>query len=664
MRVYFNEYNVMLERTAYLPLVSGILKAHALQNTVISSRYDFQPFLFLQDIPENLLRRYDDPAAAFFSSSMWNEQLNLRLAELIKERYPECLVVFGGAQMPHQPKEYFAKHPFIDIGVRGEGERPFVEILERFLESRSFDGIANIAWRDPETGACVRNDEDNPLEKDLDIYPSPYLEGLFEYLFVEHPELQFQAIVETNRGCPFLCSFCFWGQGGLSLKFRFHSIDRLRAEIEWAAHHKIRYMFNADSNFGMHKRDAEIGRILVDTKQRYGYPEKFRTCFGKNTDERIFSLGSLLHNHQMEKGITLSRQSMNDRVLENIDRKNIKMSTYYNLQNLFNAQGIPVYTELILGLPGESIESWRDGIEILLGSGLKNQLFVHMCQIFPNTTMADPDYIRKFGIQTSRVELSEIHGAIRKSAYVTEYEHIVVSTNDMPVEDWCRAALFSWMTMLLHSLKAGFFILMYLNDRLHVRYTDLIRYISDENMPEGTGAILRNELNEMRTVTDRIRDGKSRARELPEFGEIYWDVEEASLFRVMTDPDRFYDELEGVVLSFLNENQLTVDKAELAEAFKYQRLRMPHWSVVQPRTTTFRHNFPEYFECGFLGHAIPLEQTEQTMTISNPRTYDGDRMRYAREVILWGRKSDVLLEEVTWRNTATKLNEAVLSVMY
>ena len=204
---------------------------------------------------------------------------------------------------------------------------------------------------------------------------------------------------------------------------------------------------------------------------------------------------------------------------------------------------------------------------------------------------------------------------------------------------------------------------MYLHDRLHVRYTDLIRYISDENMPVGTGAILRNELNEMRTVTDRIRAGKSRARELPEFGEIYWDVEEASLFRVMTDPDRFYDELEDVVLSFLNENQITVDEAELAEAVKYQRLRMPHWSVVSPRTTTFRHNFPEYFECGFLGHAIPLEQTEQTMTIPNPRTYDGDKRRYAREVILWGRKSDVLLEEVKWRNTATKLNEATLSVM-
>jgi len=68
-------------------------------------------------------------------------------------------------------------------------------------------------------------------------------------------------------------------------------------EIDWMADQKIRYVFNADSNFGMHRRDQEIADYLVATKQRTGFPHKFRTCYGKNTDEKIFAIGRLFHEH-------------------------------------------------------------------------------------------------------------------------------------------------------------------------------------------------------------------------------------------------------------------------------------------------------------------------------------------------------------------------------
>lgn len=652
-RVYFNEYNVLMESAAYLPLASGILRASAEANPKLAGHYEFMPFLFLRDRPEVLLDRYENPAVAAFSASMWNEQLNLELARRIKERYPDCLIVFGGPQVPHDPAGYFAQHPFIGVTIRGEGERAFSAVLDRFIGSRDFAGLPSVSFRDPLSGLCVRNDGEYGLEKNLDTYPSPYLEGLYEYLFEEFPDIDFQAIVETNRGCPFKCAFCFWGHGGLSAKFRFHGIARIEREIRWCAEHKIRYVFNADSNFGMHKRDREIAQILVETKREFGYPEKFRTCFGKNTDERIFEIGELLNSEGMEKGITLSRQSMDPQVLENIDRKNIKIETFRNLQLRFNESRIPVYTELILGLAGETCESWIEGIDTVLSSGLKNQLFVYMCQVFPNTTMASAGHIERYGIQTSQIRLSEIHGTIRDADDVAEYEDIVVGSKAMPTRDWRKAARFSWMTMALHSLKAGFFVLMYLNDRHGVRYRDIISCLSEARMPEGIGAILRRETAEMERVLNRIVSGGERACELREFGDIYWDVEEAMLFRICEDLDGFYAELEEVVAAFLRESAIDFDPRELRQAILYQRVRMPHWEAKGEVRADFDWNFPEYFECGARGEAIPLEPIRQTLHVPSPRRYGGDKRAFAREVVLWGRKSDLLLEAVTWDGPKT-----------
>ena len=261
-----------------------------------------------------LVGQYEQPVVAAFSSLMWNAQLSLRVAEQVKRRYPNCLVVFGGANVPHRPEAFLQRHPFIDVTVRGEGESPFRAVLERLATATDandidLDGIAGTSWRTP--GGGFRHQElDQAFQKDLDLYPSPYLEGYYDEVFHRHPELQFQAIIETNRGCPFQCTFCYWGKGGMSRKYRFHGIDRVKAEIDWMAAKKIKYVFNADSNFGMHRRDMEIAEHLVASKQRTGYPHKFRTCYGKNTDEKIFAIGKLFHEHGLEKGITISYQSV------------------------------------------------------------------------------------------------------------------------------------------------------------------------------------------------------------------------------------------------------------------------------------------------------------------------------------------------------------------
>jgi radical SAM superfamily enzyme YgiQ (UPF0313 family) len=601
-RVYFNEFNVLMEKAAYLPFASGLLCAYARAQEHLSYTYEFAPFLFIRQEPEMILTQYHSPAVASFSISMWNEQLSLQVAKEVKRKFPQCLIVVGGPQVPHEANEYFLKHPFIDVAVRFDGEETFSKVLERFVCSRDFKGIPNISWREARSHLCVRND-DGPLPtQDLDAYPSPYVTGLFDYLFADRKrKFDYQAIIETNRGCPFGCAYCVWSKGQASKKLRFHSMARVAQEITWCGVHKIKYLFNADSNFGIHSHDLDIAKLLVKTKARYGCPEKFRTCYTKNSDERIYSLAKLLCTHQLEKGITLSFQSLNPNVLRNVNRENINLSTYKKLLTRFNKEKIPVYTELILGLPGETLRSWKEGIEEVIQSGLRSQLFVYPCEVYPNTAIGDSAYQKKFGIFTQRIRLTEVHGAIRKGKGVAEYQDIIVKTDSMSAQDWQRAMVFSWWVLYLYSLKAGFFIMWHIFERYGLAVTSFVEYLCEDTFPKAC-VLLNKEAKLYRQHALKIQQGAGRCFALPEFGEIYWDVEEATFLRMAGSLDKLYAEVFIALKDYLGAKGVAYNEEELRKVVEYQRQRMPTWKK-------------------------------------------GRKKEFAREVLLWGRKNDRLLVE-------------------
>jgi radical SAM superfamily enzyme YgiQ (UPF0313 family) len=647
--VQLGEFNLLMNGSTYLPLVSGLLQANAQTSDIVREHFAFAPFLFHNDKLERIVDRYEAPSVAAFSMLMWNAELSLRVAEAVKRRHPDCLIVFGGASVPHHPDAFLAQYPFIDVTVRGEGETPFTNVLERLAAVTGaadvdLDGVVGTSWRTP-TGEVRHCNVDTPFARDLDAYPSPYLEGLFDDLFTAHPELAFQAIVETNRGCPFQCTFGYWGKGGMSRKYRFHGIERVKAEIDWMAEHQIRYVFNADSNFGMHRRDMEIAEYLVATKQRTGFPHKFRTCYGKNTDEKIFAIGKLFHDHGLEKGITISYQSVDEDVQRNIKRDNIRLECARELQRKFNDSGVPVYTELILGLPGETLQTWIDGVDRVLGSGLKNQLFMYICQVFPNTDLAAPDYLAKFGIQTRVVALHEIHGRIRTPDWVAEREEIVVASDAMPPADWRRALVFSWVTMTMHSLKLGFHVLAWLVDRFGLRHSEFLTHIASAAFDRDEYPLLAAEIARFEAKVDALLDGHGRGCPMPAYGEIYWDDEEACFLRLSEDFDAFYAELRDVVVDFLEARGIDVPLDELDEVVRFQSMTIPRPDGDVETRAQFEHNVAQWFEALFTTEPIALRR-EPTVVAARQPDFAGDLPRFARETILWGRKSGTMLRRI------------------
>ena len=472
-KVYFFESNVAMSNTYYLPLVSGILQAYAQSFEIIKKEYEFQQFIFMRDTPENMIAEVDNPFIMAFSVCIWNHQLSLAVAKLVKQRWPECIIVFGGPQITE------ADRPYCDYIIKEEGEKKFAELLFKLIDLPTLYSVF----------ASNHN---------LGDYPSPYTLGLYEEIIRNNPEINFQAIVETNRGCPFTCSFCFWGQGFEEKKVRHHSLEHVKEEADWIGRNKIPYIFMADANFGMYERDQEVATIYAKVKEKYGYPEKIRVCYGKNKEENVFKTAKILHEAGLAKAITLAKQSNSPVALEAISRSNIKLDTYNELARRYHNNNMSTYTELILGLPGETLESFKAGVDEV--SRTPTQLFVYHCTLLPNTPMADPAYIAKQGIKTVRVPLTEIHGEIRRPEYVTEYEDIVIGTNTMTTAEWIEGAVYAWMTQL----RCVFGV---------------------EDIPEYIIAWF-NE------VAIGITKGISRGQVDLKFGSIYWEMEELAYLRI------------------------------------------------------------------------------------------------------------------------------------
>jgi putative methyltransferase len=122
----------------YLPYSVGCLWSYAAQHAHIREKYRLADIVFRRERPAHVMGRLDRPRVAAFSAYIWNWKWNLRVARMIKEQYPDCLVVFGGPQVPeHQNHTLFVEYPFIDIASHAEGEVTFLEVLERVLDGRS-----------------------------------------------------------------------------------------------------------------------------------------------------------------------------------------------------------------------------------------------------------------------------------------------------------------------------------------------------------------------------------------------------------------------------------------------------------------------------------------------------------------------------------------------
>ena len=650
--LYLFQFSFIYGGQIYLPYSVGMLWAYARTMTKIDQNIENKGFVIVREHPNDIVARLENPRIAVFSTYIWNFELSASVARLIKQHYPDCLVVFGGPQVPNPDRlgTFFEQYPCIDIAVHGEGEVTFSELLLAYIDGTDFQKVPGLTYRGFTT-------ESRPRTPDLNIFPSPYLTGEFDPLFAL--PYQFNAVWETNRGCPYRCTFCDWGSLTAQKIFQFDE-NRLAKEMEYFAQKKISHIYMADANFGILPRDVGIAYRMAEIKRNNGgYPQKVRVNYAKNDAERVYEIANLLNKEKMDKGITLSVQSLDPTTLTTIKRTNLKYETLSSFIKKYQTAGIDTHTEVIMGLAGETWTSFKNGIESLLEASAHDSLWIYRCEILPNAPMNDSSYRKKHGIKTIRTPMFLNHAAPGEDP-VQEYEDIVIETATLPPGDFIKCLHLSWAIQTFHALGLLQVVAIYVKKIHGTPYTRFYECLMEYAERHSNTLLGKEYLHTKDKIEACLTKQATWDNIVPEYSELSWELEEASFLRFMSSVRTFYSEL-GEFLDYLqNSEGITLDREVLPDLLRYQEamiVKVEHSGTTEFQVGCSIHSFHRHELTGQEGN---LARGTYNISIVDPYDYSGDKSRYATEVVFWGRRGGkTLYQECQETPIPTTLVESV-----
>ncbi len=617
--IYMIQPNSVYGNSIYFPYAVGSLIAYAFEDEIIKNEYEFKKFIYKKENIEDVVNTFSNPFLVGFSCYVWNYEYNKALAKAIKTRFPHCIVIFGGHQINEHSE--IVGTEYVDYVIQGEGEESFRKLLLYFCGREKIENVHNLIYKNKEGKIIV-----NETYPNFVVRVSPYTNGWFDDL-IENEELEFSAILETNRGCPNRCAFCDWGN--IKSKIKNYDIDLVKAEIDWMSKNKIEYCYCSDSNFGLYLRDIDIIEYIIQKHKENGYPQKFQATYSKNNPETVFKMNKRLNEEGMSKGATLSFQSMSKDVLEKINRKNMPLKNFLELMSLYNSNGIPAYSEIILGLPGETYCSFKQGIEQLLECGQHMAINFFNCELLTNSIMGTKEYMEEHNIEYAVTEQHQYH-VVPNKGDIPEYSKIVVSTSTMSKEDWIACNLLHVFVRAFHNLGLLQCVAIYLYYEKKIKYIDFYCDLIDwaKNNPDSICAEIYKWLEGK--YREILENSGSLTCYDADFGELTWPLEEGSFLKVIKNYSEFYEQIRPFVKKHISDEDIENDLL----AYQKAVVKNPYSKNTK---LSLKYDFYGFFSEIYAGRYQKLQEKNNTVVLDSSEVSD-DLVKYARDTVWFGRK--------------------------
>ncbi len=277
------------------------------------------------------------------------------LARFIKSVDRNIKIAIGGPQATFMPSDAFAELPDIDYICRSSGEVTLLRIARAIENGTPFSDLLGVTYKD--THGAVYDTGELEGFTDLDRYPSPYLDGVFDYSSMR------EAIMLTSRGCPHHCIYCYT-PSAFKHRVSFHSIDRVMEEIKWIREKGVRRLWFADPNISFKpSRSIELlDRILTE---------------GLDVEIWLQTRADLVNTALMKKmkraGVTtiaFGLESASKRVLSRLG-KHISAEKVAEAIGLAQSQDIEVELFTMFGLPYERFEDSVETLEFVKKNKVK-----------------------------------------------------------------------------------------------------------------------------------------------------------------------------------------------------------------------------------------------------------------------------------------------------
>ena len=346
-------------RYAHSALALRYLKANLkeLENSALIQEFVINENI--QTIAEKILA--NTPKIIGISTYIWNANDVSQLTKILKKVAPEVIIILGGPEVSHTPHR--VDFESADYFVKGEGEISFYELCKKILRQ----DLPTQKWIAPQT----------PKLKEINL---PY--NLYSDVDIAHRRIY----LEASRGCPYECEFCL---SAIDERVRYFDIDKLMESIESLWQRGTRDFRFIDRTFNLNMRIAMrlIDYFLDKDEQYFLHFEVIPDNFPDKLKAKIvqFAPASL----QLEVGI----QTLNPEVAKSINRPLDIPKIVENIKFLESTHA-HMHVDLIVGLPGESIESFAKNLE-QLSTLTKSEIQIGILKKLSGTTLNRHDEIYK-----------------------------------------------------------------------------------------------------------------------------------------------------------------------------------------------------------------------------------------------------------------------------
>ena len=580
----------------YLPYSAGVILSYAMGFEHIRAAWTIDQLIWRREDIEELAPKLAQNNIVAFSTYVWNHRYNYKLAKRIKEINPAVKIIFGGPEPAIEDPLLFEKEPFMDLVSKMEGEITFKRILEDF--DTDFSHIPGLLINTPaglvNTGDCARID-------DLDQIPSPYLTGIFDQIIEENPDVIWNATLETNRGCPYQCTFCDWGSLTYN-KVKKFELTRVFHEMDWIGAN-CGFVTITDANFGMFvERDNMIVDKLIEVQKRWGRLSSFSMTWAKNQKNEVVDIVKKLiqESPNFGQGLTVSVQSMDHDVLENIKRRNLDQHKIDEIFALCDRNNIPVYTELILGLPGETVESWKSAFWKIFRAGNHTGINILQAQLLENAEM---NLLQKRMWKIDSVPVYDYMSGSYGDADLNECVDVVVSTKDIPREEMLDTLVWNSFIQTFHINGLTTYIARYLDKAHGIEYSkfydDLYQWVQQDEWFCAQFAETRNYFENW------TRHGSINHPPIGNIQVFGWNlVHRTTLYMQQQDRVAYvFDSVDRFVKSHYN-----IDKHTLDQLMRFQRNYVIDYRDLKSLP------FKQDFDYDFLGYILDDEPIKQSCT--------------------------------------------------
>ena len=624
LKVNSCEFNYQYGDQIHFPYRISSLVAYIKSRENLGNNFKFEKAFVLRENVDEYIKECVDTDILLCSCYVWNWEITNFLAKEVRKLNPNCLIVFGGAQVPDFSKDFFKQHTYVDIIVHGEGEIVLEEILTEFLNNKDYSKIKGLETKD------FRNPPQERINN-LDDLPSAYLTNTVWELVDKIDGIRWIAGWETNRGCPYACTFCDWGSATFT-KVRKWEESKIFKEIEWFAKNQIPYIDCCDANFGIfQERDFRIAEKLKDVALKTHYPERVRPAWAKNSSEKIIPIAKQLQEGGILGAVTLAVQSLDANTLNIIKRANIKFDTFSELTETFRNSKIPTYTELIMGLPGETLDTFKDGLENIAQTKI-DTVFIYNCSILPNAPMNVPEYREKYKIQSVISPIMLVHSSIHNRGSHQEYEEVVTSTSTCSLDELKEMYLYSWCYLTLQSLGILEHVTNFYHNSFNLGYVKFFEIFLE--FCHTKKSVFSEEFDRIVEFRNNGYAGKGWDEYDPKIGEIIWPIEEASWLRISFDEQKLLTSISLLIEFLENKLNLRNSKKLLDDLTKFQVFMLTTRNNKNKiKTQNFDFDWKNYFmnNCKLTEKNV-VYSYDNLVTESNP-------IKWSYKTIWYGRRS-------------------------